>query len=79
MNKSSYEITFTFHDVSVKELNDLYQQVRAGVNPELFSVTVIDGVGGRHNLQSNTGIAPDGSMCKVCNLINCTECSLYKE
>lgn len=81
-NRSMYKIEFSIDNLSLKEQQNIFETVLAKLDynqRQNFHVTVIDFLGGKHNIWDGegTGIDPNGEFCKKCKLIDCESCVIY--
>ena len=77
-NLNGYKVVFTFDEVGLARLNELYKALNKGLVSEQFQVEVTDPVGGVHNIQDEKGVRPNGEVCAQCKLIDCRECEIFK-
>lgn len=77
-NLNGYKVVFTFSNVGLAKLNEIYKVLNKDLISEQFQVEVTDPAGGIHNLQEEKGVRPNGEQCVQCKLIDCRECDIFK-
>ena len=78
---SEYEVIFKVRNVSLARQDEIYKtlmKILSFDEKETFSIDVIDSLGGKHDIFNLKGIAPDGTNCRECKMINCEHCHLWK-
>jgi hypothetical protein len=78
---SEYDVTFKVKNVSLARQEEIYKLLVKTLSfdeKENFYIDVTDSLGGKHDIFNLKGIAPDGTHCRECKMINCEHCHLWK-
>lgn len=68
--------------LSYDMLKEFKKAITTNISHDLinaFQIVAVDGLGGRHPLDSTNGIRPDGSICENCDCLICEFCPRLNE
>lgn len=77
-----YTVVFSVGRISMKQQQEIYDLLQKNLSfnmKDYLSIIVEDPIGGKHNLWEDSGVKPNGEICKKCSSVDCQYCIKYKE